>query len=92
LTVKLFTTYGVRDPVTVPAGESTEIFWDDQVGFFVDDSHTCTEFIDSVQVTVTNGRTLAKDLLDSDQWEKSTRSGRNSRVDCTFVLTEADLE
>ena len=56
---------GATEPVTVKSNESKAIYWDDQMGSFVDDSYTCTQMIDSVEITITNSKTLTKEHNES---------------------------
>ena len=92
ITIKLITIYGSNEPVTIMSKESKEIFWDDQMGNFVDDSYTCTQMIDTVEITITNNKTLTKDIMNPDNWIRKSKDGRNSREDCTFTITDDDIQ
>ena len=92
ITVRLFSIYGAKDTVSLSPNESKQIFIDDQMGSFTDKSYTCTTFIDSVQVTITNGKTLIKDIKNSNNWIRESKGGRNSREDCTFIITNSDIQ
>ena len=92
ITIKLTTIYGNSDSVTIMSNESKEIFWDDQMGSFVDNSFTCTQMIDSVEITITNSKTLTKDIMNPDHWTRESKEGRNSREDCTFTIKEDDIQ
>ncbi len=92
ITVKLFTIYGINEPATINSNESKEIYWDDQMGSFVDDSYSCLQIIDSVELSITNNKVLIKDIMDSNKWIRESKDGRNSREDCTFIITNGDLQ
>ncbi|MEZ5195791.1 MAG: hypothetical protein R2764_05165 [Bacteroidales bacterium] len=92
ISVKLFTNYGSSESFTVSSNASKEIYWDDQMGRFVDDSYTCTQIIDSVEITITNNKTLTKDIMNPDNWIRESKEGRNSREDCTFIITDDDIQ
>lgn len=92
ITVKLITIYGSNTHLTIETNESKEIYWDDQIGSFVDDSYTCTQIIDSVEIKVTNNKTLIKDIRNPDNWIRKSKDGRNSREDCIFKVTNNDLQ
>lgn len=92
ITVKLFTTLGTQDPVSLSPNETKQVFWDDQMGRFTDNSYTCTTSIDSVQVSITNGKTLIKDIMNPDNWIRESKGGRNSKEDCTFIIKNSDLQ
>lgn len=90
--VVLHTIYGSHEESTIQPNESTQIFWDDQMGFFVDDSYTCIQLIDSINITVTNNKMLTKDIMNPDNWTRESKDGRNSREDCLFIIMESDLQ
>ncbi|MEE4176319.1 MAG: hypothetical protein V2I46_02295 [Bacteroides sp.] len=92
ITVKLYTHFGESSPVTVNSNEKKEIYWDDRMGHFVDETYTCTQIIDSVAIRVTNDKVLVIDFLDPANWTRESRDGRNAREDCTFVVTDEHLE
>ena len=92
ITVKLFTIYGDYEPVTINTNGSKEIYWDDQMGSFVDDSYSCTQIIDSVELSITNNKVLIIDIMDSNNWIRESKDGRNSKEDCTFIITNEDLQ
>jgi hypothetical protein len=93
ITVTLITLYGSNDPVTILPKTTKEIYWDDQMGSFADESFTCTELIDSIKITITNNKSLTKDILNPDNWiRKSKSDSRNYREDCTFIITENDIQ
>lgn len=90
--VMLKSIYGNSEETTILPNESKQIFWDDQMGFFVDDSYTCTQLIDSIKLTITNNKVLTKDIMDPENWTRNSTNGRNSREDCLFTLTNNDLQ
>ncbi len=92
ITVKLFTIYGSYESLTVNSNVSKEIYWNDQMGSFVDDSYTCTQIIDSVEITITNNKTLTKSIMNPDNWIRESKDGRNSREDCIFIITDDDIQ
>jgi len=92
ITVKLFTTLGTNDPVSLSPNETKLVFWDDQMGRFAGNSYTCTTGIDSIQVSITNGKTLIKDIMNPNNWIRESKGGRNSKEDCTFIITNSDLQ
>ena len=92
ITIKLTTIYGSNEPVTIMSNESKAIFWDDQMGSFVDNSFTCTKMIDSVEIKITNSKTLTKDIMNPDNWIRESKDGRNSREDCAFTITDDDIQ
>jgi hypothetical protein len=89
--VKLHTIYGNIDETTINPSDTKQIFWDDQMGFFVDDSYTCTQLIDSVEIDITNGKILIKDIMNSDNWERTSKGGRNSKEACLFIISNDDI-
>ncbi len=90
--VKLHTIYGNIDETVINPNESKRIFWDDQIGSFVANSYTCTQLIDSVEINITNGKVLLKDIMNSDNWVRKSEGGRNSREDCLFVISIEDIK
>ena len=92
ITVKLFTIYGSYESLTVNSNVSKEIYWNDQMGSFVDDSYTCTQIIDSVEITITNNKTLTKSIMNPDNWIRESKDGRNSREDWIFIITDDDIQ
>lgn len=89
--IQLFTTYGNTEAISIHSNHSKEIYWDDQMGRFVDENYCCTQIIDSVKITITHEKTLLKDIMNPDNWLKNSKNGRNSREDCTFTITNKDL-
>jgi hypothetical protein len=92
LIVTTYSTFANNMPVTIVPGASKEIFWWDQMGHFVDDAYTCTGELDSLNISVSGGKTLLTDPMDVDYWIRESRDGRNSREDCTFTVTDEDLQ
>ena len=93
LTVELFTsTFSTPTTTTIAPNETKDIFWNDQLGGFVDDTYNCITDIDSVNVTVTNNKVLQKDLDSSATWTlDSKKDSRNSFEKCTCTITDDDL-
>jgi hypothetical protein len=92
ITIKLFTKYGPTDEVTVNPNESKIVFWDDQERTFTDDSYTCTDLIDSTYVNISNGKTLLKNIMESNNWTRESKGGRNAKENCIFTITNSDLQ
>ena len=92
ITIKLFTRYGPSEEVTVNPNESKIVFFDDQERTFTDDSYTCTDLIDSTHVNISNGKTLLKNIMDSNNWTRESKGGRNAKENCTFTVTNSDLQ
>lgn len=90
--VKLHTIYDSKDEITINPNESKQIFWDDQMGSFVVDSYTCTQLIDSVEISITDNKVLTKDIMDSNNWERLSEGGRNSKEDCLFIISEENIQ
>lgn len=76
---------------TIAKGTSVEIFIEDHERVFVDDTYQCTHEFDSVKISVSNGKTLHKDFLDSNNWQQQSSGGANSKEECTFIITSQDL-
>ena len=81
-----------QETFEIAPNESKTIFWDDQMGRFTDDSYTCLNEIDSVHISISNGKTLTRDFMNADNWEHSSKDGRNSRETCTFTIDDEHLE
>ena len=77
---------------TIKPKEAQQIYWNDEIGSFVDDSYTCTQSLDSVKITILSGNKLKKNIMDSTNWYASSKGGRNSREDCYFAFTDEDIE
>jgi len=92
ITIKLSMNTGYEESFTILSNETKQIYWDDQLGRFVDETYSCTQSIDSIEITISNNKTLNKDILNSENWQKESKDGRNSREDCTFLVTDADIE
>ena len=90
--VKLQTIYSSQDEITINPNESKQIFWDDQMGRFVDNSYMCTQLIDSVEISITNNKILTKDIMNSNNWQRMSKGGRNSKEDCLFIISEEDIQ
>lgn len=92
ITLKLYAAYFNDQSFTINPNVSQEIYWDDQMGSFVDEAYKCTQEIDSVEITISNNKVLIKNILNSDNWIRESKDGRNSREDCTFIITDEDLQ
>ncbi len=92
LIVATYSVYASDKPVTIPPGTSKEVFWHDQLGGFVDDSYSCTDELDSLLISTSGGKSLLTDPMDENNWSRQSRDGRNSREDCTFTVTDEDLQ
>jgi len=92
ITIKVYSIYGNEQSEIINSNESKEIYWDDQMGSFVDDSYSCTQEFDSIQVIVSNDKVLTKDILNSGNWQRESDDERNSKEDCTFTITNNDLQ
>lgn len=92
LTVTVHATFGDLEPVTIAPNEEKNIYWDDQMGRFTTDAYRCTNELDSITVSVSNGKILTLDLMDDNNWIKESKDGRNSREDCTVTISDNDLE
>jgi hypothetical protein len=90
--VKLQTIYSSQDEITINPNESKQIFWDDQMGRFVDNSYMCTQLIDSVEISITNNKILTKDIMNSNNWQRMSKGGRNSKEDCLFIISDEDIQ
>ena len=90
--VKLQTIYSSQDEITINPNESKQIFWDDQMGRFVDNSYMCTQLIDSVEISITNNKILTKDIMNSNNWQRMSKGGRNSKEDCLFIISDEGIQ
>lgn len=90
--LKLFTPYLNDQSFTINPNGSKQVYWDDQMGSFAGDSYNCTQEIDSVEITISNNKVLLKDIMNSDNWIRESKDGRNSREDCTFIITNTDIQ
>jgi len=88
----IFSAYLNDQSFTINPNDSQEIYWDDQMGSFVGDSYSCTQEIDSMEITISNNKVLMKDIMNSVNWIRESKDGRNSREDCTFIITDEDLQ
>ena len=91
ISLKVFSAYGSNSSTTINPDESVEIFIDDKLGSFTDTTYHCTQELDSIQVMISDGKTLVKDIMNSENWTSESKGGRNSREDCTFVITNEDI-
>ncbi len=92
ITIVLYTIYGTSEPHTIISKESKVIYWDSQMGRFVNENYTCTNEIDSANIVITNNKFLSKDIMDPNNWERFSKDGRNSKEDCVFVISDSDIQ
>lgn len=92
ISIKLFTYCGPSKEVTVNLTERKIIFWDHQESTFTDDSFTCTDLLDSTQVNIINGKTLLKNIFNSNNWTRESKVGRNAKENCIITVTNSDLQ
>ena len=92
LSINVYSLYTGTGPIQINPGESKEIFWHDNTGQFVGNEYRCTSELDSITVSVSNGKTLQKDLMNEDNWTRASKDGKNSREDCTLTVSEEDLQ
>jgi hypothetical protein len=92
ISVRIYTDFGSGKSFNIGPGSATEVFWNDQMGMFTGDDFTCTQLIDSIQITISGNKQLVKDPMVSSNWIRESKNGRNSREDCTFIVTDNDLQ
>ena len=92
IAIQISTYFGKTDTVLVVPLSVNEVYWNDLMGQFTDESYDCLEMVDSIYIEVLGPRELIKDIMDPGQWERENTGGRNSREDCTFIITESDLQ
>lgn len=92
ITILLYTIYGPTESHIILPNESKVIYWDDQMGIFVGESYTCTQIIDSVDISISVNKALIKDILDPDNWTRISKDGRNSKEECIFVISPDDIQ
>ena len=75
-------------------GEEASIYYDDVMGGN-QTKYPCLLQVDSVEYTISRGKTLTKDIRDEDNWylEYSSKGFQNSVVSqvCYFEFTDEDL-
>ena len=52
----------------------------------------CTQLIDSVEISITNNKILTKDIMNSNNWQRMSKGGRNSKEDCLFIISDEDIQ
>lgn len=92
ITIQLFTSDGAYEQLSIKSNEIQEIYWNDRLGSFVDESYTCLQEIDSFDITISNNKELIKDIMEPDNWSKTSKDGRNSREDCIFTILNEDIQ
>lgn len=89
LTILIFQSVFHQDTVfQIDPGQRQTLFLDDQLGRFSGDTYHCTQEIDSAKVSVSNGKMLLKDIMNSDHWTRESKGGRNAKEICTFTVTK----
>lgn len=92
IAIQIWTYFGNTDTLMVAPETIREVYWNDLMGQFTDETYDCLEMVDSIYIDVLGPRELTKDIMDPSQWERESTGGRNSREDCTFIITESDLQ
>ena len=92
ITVVLFTTLGEKNEAVINPNTTKEIYWNDMIGSFVDNTHNCTTLIDSIYLGISNNKVLTKDIMNAANWDRASAKGRNAREDCTFTIYNTDLQ
>ncbi len=90
--VEVFLLSREGESYVINPGDSAQVYWDDYLGRFVDETYTCTNELDSIVLSTSDGRELVKNILDGSNWERNSQGGRNSKEDCVFYITDDDLE
>lgn len=81
------------DSTIVNPGETQLIFWDDLQGVFLgDDGYTCIDGLDLIEVVISNSKTLIKDILNVDNWIEAREKGTNAEFNCTFSVSDTDIQ
>lgn len=92
ITVKLFANADSSDAVILKPKETKLVYTYVQKGMFTGKSYTCAQIIDSVHWEITNNKTLNKDIMIGDNWTRKSTGGRNAKEDCTFSISDSDLQ
>lgn len=92
IAIRIWTYFGNTDTLLVEPETMREVYWNDLMGRFTDESYNCLEMVDSIYIDVMGPRELIKDITDPGQWQRERTGGRNSREDCTFTIQESDLQ
>lgn len=91
VTIKTFTTiYGEQNHIIKPNEAKTIYLYDKERGF-VDDTYSCIEEFDSIEFSLSNNKTLVKDILNEGNWENESSGGRNAQEKCTFSISDNDI-
>lgn len=79
--------------VAILPGDEKQVYWNDKQGEFATENYSCTEELDSINVSVSNGKVLILDLMDSENWNiVSSADGKDERKDCTATISDSDLQ
>lgn len=94
ITIDLFVSSltNYQETFEIAPNESQVIFWDDQQGNFTDETYTCLNEIDSVHISISNDKTLTRNFMNVDNWEHTSKDGRNSLETCIFTIDDSHLE
>jgi uncharacterized protein YcfL len=92
ITIQVYSLHGNENPITIAPGVSKEIYWYDKMGLFAGDDYQCTDEIDSVKISITNDKTLTKDIQNPNQWIRESSDGRKATEKCTFIVADSDLQ
>ncbi len=77
------------DSVLVSAGELKELSYHREENSTVSTQQPCVVYDDSIQVVITGGGTLNKQLTVESSWTYSAAANGNQT--CTFEITDADI-
>lgn len=92
ITVRGLRVIGPSDSTVIKPGESQLIYWDYTLGLFTPNNYDCVYEFDTFELGVSNGKILVKDIYDADNWSRESKGGRKSEENCTFTVTNDDLE
>ncbi len=93
ITLNIFpeTGAGGGEVVLMP-NESSEIYAFSTTAKFEGEDYSCASDIDSIQVSVTNNKTLILDLLDGSNWTLDRSGRRIELLDCSLTINDSDLQ
>ena len=80
-----------QDSYVIAPGENQVVFFQDILGLFVGKAYDCLSELDSISVSVSNNKSLIKDIMLDENWQSESMGGRNSKEKCTFQITDEDL-
>ena len=79
------------DTILVSANQHTDYYVGGGDRQFFDYPDCLTE-IDSIQVTVADGKTLIKNLMDVENWSKETSGNRSILHNCIIEINPEDIQ